>query len=360
MPSDFVPRLQGFLPEEMAEFFSAEFSSLEPYRARQIFRGISRGIRSFDAMTDIPLSAREELSRRAVLRAAKSVKSVRADDGTVKLAFAFPPDASFVAHGEAVVETVILTDGAGRRTACLSSQAGCPLGCAFCKTGSIGFSRNLTAAEIVEQFFEAELLVPDSPADSPSDFPRIANVVFMGMGEPLLNLSEVRKAISILAHKDGRALSVRRITVSTAGIVDGILDLADNGPAARLAVSLPSCDDSLRAALMPGVKNSPLSVLKRAIAYWRQKTGRRCTIETALFSGVNTDARQMKKLAAFARDVGANINLIPWNPVDGLPFFPPGKDECRNALRALRECGANATVRTGRGGSVAGACGQLG
>jgi 23S rRNA (adenine2503-C2)-methyltransferase len=356
LPANFVIPLAGLLPEEIAERFS-----LEPYRARQIFRWISRGVPSFDAMTDVPLAVREELSWKAALRSARGVKSVRADDGTVKLAFAFPSDA---AGGDAVVETVILTDGAGRRTVCLSSQAGCPLGCAFCRTGRIGFSRNLTAAEIVEQFFEAELFPPDSSAEDSSAGPpanrKIDNVVFMGMGEPLLNLPEVRKAISILAHREGRALSVRRITVSTAGIADGILDLAENGPAARLAVSLPSCDEGLRAALMPGLQKYPLSELKRAVLRWKEATGKRYTIETALFSGVNTDARQMRKLAAFARETGAHINLIPWNPVDGLPFSPPGREECRNALRALRECGANATVRTGRGGSVAGACGQLG
>jgi 23S rRNA (adenine2503-C2)-methyltransferase len=345
--------LLGFLPDDINDFFSFE----ESFRGKQIFRWVAEGASSFDEMTNIPLALRRELSEKAALYQGSVKKTVQAKDGTLKLQIEFGADTAMEGSEEAIaIESVILTDEAGRKTACVSSQAGCPLQCAFCQTGRLGFKRNLSAAEIVEQIFLLEQSVADNRNGVPFD-----NIVFMGMGEPLLNLDAVRKAIAVLTHKSGKALSPRRITVSTAGIIDGIYDLADNGPmGVRLAVSLTTCDEELRARLMPVAKTNPLSELKKAILYWRNKTGKRCTLEAALFSGVNTDAASMKSLASFSRDVDGHINLIPWNTVEGLPFTRPSPGECKKALAVLENEGINATLRMSRGGTIAGACGQLG
>ncbi|GMO50515.1 MAG: 23S rRNA (adenine(2503)-C(2))-methyltransferase RlmN [Treponemataceae bacterium] len=341
--------LLGMMPDEIAARFA-----LEPYRARQIFLWIAKGARSFDEMTNIPLALRNNLMKNAVLYTARDVTSVRAKDGTVKLRLVFP--GKIVFPGDIPIETVILRDEAGRGTVCLSSQAGCSLRCAFCQTGQLGFTRNLSAPEIVEQFLTAR----DWDAGTAERGGKISNVVFMGMGEPLLNFDEVKKAVSILTHQDGIALSARRVTLSTAGITGGIYRLADEIPQIKLAVSITACGEELRARLMPGLTVHPLAGLRQAIIYWKGKTGKRCTLEAALFSGVNTSGADMKLLAAFARETEAHVNLIPWNPVHGLPFSRPPKGELVAALAALKAEGINATLRLSRGGSVAGACGQLG
>jgi 23S rRNA (adenine2503-C2)-methyltransferase len=333
--------LYGMFPEEIAAAFS-----LEPFRGRQIFKWLCKGAQSFDGMTNLSAALRKILTERCASSASRNVASARAKDGTVKLRVEFDKDAA--------VESVILRDEKGRKTACLSSQAGCALACAFCQTGRLGFKRNLSAAEIIEQFFLLQ-----AKARGQTDLP-FSNIVFMGMGEPLLNLAAVRKAIAVLCHKDGLALSMRRITISTAGITRGIYDLADNGPAVRLAVSVTACDDSLRAQLMPCAARDSLDELQKALCYWRKKTGNRPTLEAALLAGVNTDNDAMGRLALFARRVDAHVNLIPWNPVRGLPFSRPKTQESTNALIFLQNEGVNATLRMSRGGDVAGACGQLG
>jgi 23S rRNA (adenine2503-C2)-methyltransferase len=237
-----------------------------------------------------------------------------------------------------------------RFTACISSQSGCAMGCRFCKTGTLGLRRNLTGAEMLEQF-----LLLEECAGAP-----LSNVVFMGMGEPLANIVALRRACAILSHPKGRCLSPRRITVSTAGLIPGIIDLADQGPHLRLAVSLTTADPDLRESLMPVARSNPLPDLRRAIAYYAEKSGRRPTLEAALLGGVNTSPAQARAFAAFARDLGAHVNLIPWNPVPGLDFHEPTTGESRAFLRILEDAGVSATLRLRRGSAIAGACGQLG
>ncbi len=334
--------IAGFLPEELGAAVPLD----QPFRARQIFGQVARGARSFDGMTDLPEPLRSELAETACVVSGQTLQTLTDRDGTVKLQVAFPDGAR--------IEAVLLADssggeGAARKTACVSCQAGCALGCAFCRTGRLGFTRDLSAAEIVEQF-----LLLESRAGT------LDSVVFMGMGEPLLNLGAVRKAAAVLTHPLGRGLSVRRMTLSTAGIVAGIYELADAGPAVRLAVSLTTADPALREELMPVARDNPLPDLQEAVRYYARKTGRRCTLEAALLSGRNTSRSQMRLLAAFARDTGAHVNLIPWNPLPGLPFAEPTDAECREALRELARAGVNATLRTKRGRGIGGACGQLG
>src|SRR5574344_1347347 len=331
------PALAGMLPEEIVSALS-----LSPaFRGKQIFQWIGKGADSFDKMTNLSEQMRNDLKEKALVRSS-SVSQVLTDpDGTVKLQIT-------LSDGLAV-ETVLLTDRENRKTACVSCQVGCGMNCGFCQTGHIGFARSLTPAEIVEQFLFLE--EKSGPLD---------NIVFMGMGEPMMNLDAIRKSIAVLTHKYGRALSARRITLSTSGVIKGIYDLADNGPLLRLAVSLTTADEDLRKELMPVCRANPLSELRKAIAYYIEKTGKRVTLEAALLSGKNTGRESADRMIAFAQNLDVNINLIPWNPVEGLPFTEPSSAEADSFVSMLEKAGLNVTLRTRRGRKIGGACGQLG
>ncbi len=307
----------------------------------QIFKWIASGARTFDAMTNLSIPDRQRFSEQARLFSTRISQVLTDPDGTVKLQIA-------LSDGQAV-ETVLLTDSSDRKTACVSCQVGCPMQCAFCQTGHIGFTRNLTAAEIIEQFYHLEDTVG-----------KLDNIVFMGMGEPMLNLEAIRKTVTVLTHPKGRALSRRRITLSTCGIASGIRDLADNGPDIRLAVSLTTADSRLRGDLMPVEKKNPLPELAEAIRYFNDKTGSRVTLEAALMGGVNTGAEHAALMADFAHNLNVHINLIAWNPVSTLPFKTPSQEEVRRFVKMLEDLSLNVTLRRRRGRAVGGACGQLG
>jgi 23S rRNA (adenine2503-C2)-methyltransferase len=249
----------------------------------------------------------------------------------------------------AAVECVLLEDIEGRKTACLSSQVGCPMGCAFCKTGSLGYLRDLGADEIMEQFhFLDNRRGP------------ISNVVFMGMGEPLLNLEAVRRAIVLLTDPEGIGLSHRKITISTSGVVPGILELAEKGPAVRLAISLTAANDELRTELMPINKKWNLAALKEALLVYQAKTGERITLEAALMAGRNTGLEDARTLARWTRGLQVQVNVIPWNKIPSLPFSEPGRAEVERFIAALEAEGITVNRRMHRGRGVMGACGQLG
>lgn len=329
--------LAGLLPEEITE----KLALGQNFRGLQIFKWIGSGTDSFDAMTNLSKEIRESLPEKALLRSSKVSRVLKDPDGTIKLQIT-------LFDGNAV-ETVLLTDREGRKTACVSCQAGCAMKCAFCMTGTLGLSRNLEPNEIVEQFLFLE-----------KECGRLDNIVFMGMGEPMQNLSGIRKAIKILTDERGRNLSGRRITLSTSGIVSGIYDLADNGPNIRLAVSLTTADEELRRTLMPVANGNPLSELRKAIAYYAEKTGKRVTLEAALLKNKNTGRESAERMIEFARGINVNINLIPWNPVPGLDFEEPEHFEVQNFVRMLENANLNVTLRTKRGRKIGGACGQLG
>jgi len=205
--------LTALLPDELARVLHIETK----FRSKQIFKWIADGARDFMAMTNVPLRDRERYAEQFALFSTHVEQKLVDPDGTVKLQIA--------TRDGSAVETVLLTDAAGRKTACVSCQIGCPMGCAFCQTGHIGFRRNLSAGEIVEQFYHLEDAVGE-----------LDNIVFMGMGEPMLNLEAIRRTVLILTHPEGRGLSRRRITLSTSGLCGGIKDLADNGPDIILAL----------------------------------------------------------------------------------------------------------------------------
>jgi 23S rRNA (adenine2503-C2)-methyltransferase len=316
---------------------------LPAFRARQIFKWINGGAASFEGMSNLPKALRHELDGRFTLRSTQVESRVEDADGSVKLQIGLCDGAR--------IEAVVLQDGTGRRTACLSTQAGCAMGCVFCKTGSLGFLRNLSAPEIVEQLLHIRAEAGD-----------ISNIVFMGMGEPLLNAGELRQAIAVLTDS---GLSPRRITVSTCGIVNGITGLAENGPPVRLAVSVTSARETLRRRLMPGAAGSTLAELKEALLHYQNRRGKRITLEAVLLGGINTGAEDVRALALFAKDLKVLINLIPWNYAEGLrfegrPLSSPEKAEVDNFTAALEKAGLKTVVRYSKGCGAAGACGQLG
>lgn len=329
--------LTGLLPQEICEKLELK----EKFRGKQIFKWVGTGVKTFDEMTNLSKALRDELSSKATLRTSTVTNVLEDPDGTIKLQITLE-------DGNAV-ETVLLTDKENRKTACVSCQAGCAMKCAFCQTGTLGLSRNLTPAEIVEQFLYLEEKA--GPLD---------NIVFMGMGEPMQNLNGIRKAIEILSSPDGRSLSKKRITLSTSGIIKGIYDLADNGPHIRLAVSLTTADEELRKELMPVTNGNSLKDLRKAISYYAEKSGKRVTLEAALLHDKNTSEESAKNMIEFAKGIDVNVNLIPWNPVATLPFTEPGSNEVHRFVERLEKAGLNVTLRTKRGRKIGGACGQLG
>jgi 23S rRNA (adenine2503-C2)-methyltransferase len=328
-------------------------SPLERFRILQIYKWIIQGANSFEQMTDIPNSLRNELTARFNIYSG-AVIACHDDNDTKKLVVE-------LADGKKI-ESVLLNDGKNRLTACLSTQVGCPVGCVFCKTGSLGFFRNLESFEIAEQF-----LFLRSAVEKPlkKDEHIIDNIVVMGMGEPLLNLAQLRKAIAVFNDPHGMNFSKRRITVSTCGIVDGLFELAENGPYIRLALSLATADEHLRNTLIPAGNSNPLEKIKTALILFQRKGGGRITLEIPLLGGVNTREEDALSIKKFAAGLDCIINIIPWNPAAGLemegkPLREPEKNETSNFKSKLENYGLKATMRLRKGRGVMGACGQLG
>jgi 23S rRNA (adenine2503-C2)-methyltransferase len=356
--------ISGLPLNELIDELKSLPKPLPVFRAKQIFKWIARGALSFGEMTDLDKTLREKLDSRFLARSTRVSARLEDPDGTAKLQIDL--------RDEERIEAVLLSDAGERKTACISTQAGCPVGCVFCKTGSLGFSRNLDSAEIVEQFLHLKALAathtPCAAADTNGAAPPetgIANIVIMGMGEPLLNLAELRRALAVLCAPEGLGISRRRITLSTSGVIEGIRDMADTGPHIRLACSLTSARETLRNRLMPIGASNPLPLLKKALAYYRQKSGQRITLEAVLLGGVNTGREDAAAMIGFAKGLDAAINLIPWNPVEGMlfegaPLREPPKAEVEGFGALLEKGGLKVTRRYRKGRGVAGACGQLG
>jgi len=330
-------------------------SPIPRFRACQIYKWITRGIYDLDQMTDIPTSLRNDLKERFTLYSS-AVVSCHEDSGTEKIVVEMKDGSK--------VESVLLSDGKNRLTACLSTQAGCPVGCVFCKTGSLGFCRNLDSAEIVEQFIFLRNAAVTAVAEN-KDGHIIDNIVFMGMGEPLLNVAQVKKAIEIFNDPAGMNFSRRRITLSTCGICDSLFDIAENGPFVRLALSLTTADEQLRQELMPVTRKNPLQKVKEALVLFQRNGGGRITLEIPLLGGINTRDADALSAAEFAEGMDTVVNIIPWNPVAGLefrgkPLREPEKKEIQYFIKKLESCGLKVTTRLRKGRGVTGACGQLG
>jgi 23S rRNA (adenine2503-C2)-methyltransferase len=309
-------------------------------------------------MTDLSLELRQDLARRFALLGTSVQARLTGSDGTVKL--------RLVPEDGAAAEAVLLNsgnDGGSRLTCCLSTQAGCPVGCVFCKTGSLGFLRSLSASEIVEQFYFIAREAQN--AGFTAEGRLISNIVVMGMGEPLLNLGELRRALGILCDPRGTGFSKRRVTVSTSGIYGGIIELAEKGPETELAFSLTSAKEELRQSLMPGTRGNSLAKVKEALMYYQKTTGRRVTLEVVLLGGINTSEEDAGAAVDFARGLDAVVNVIPWNPVadlcyNGKALREPSLKEITRFCARLEAGNMRVIRRFKKGRGICGACGQLG
>ncbi|MDH4478134.1 MAG: 23S rRNA (adenine(2503)-C(2))-methyltransferase RlmN [Verrucomicrobiaceae bacterium] len=342
-----LPGLLGFSPEEMTELVT---SFGQPgFRAKQLVEWIfEKRAASFEAMTNLPKPLREALTKAAVVRTMTLTQVEGSADTTQKILLKL--------HDGRFVETVLIPaspalygEKSDRLTLCVSSQVGCAYDCKFCASGLAGFTRNLSAAEIVEQVVQAE-------AHSGQ---RIDNIVFMGMGEPLANFSNLTRAIEVLNADWGIGIGARRMTVSTSGLAPQIKKLANIPLQIRLAISLHGASDEVRNQIMPVNQKYPLDELFEALSYWKQHHKQRLTFEYILIAGINDTLEQARSLVKRARSVEAKVNLIPYNTVEGLSWQRPDEAQQDAFLKVLSDAGIPATLRREKGHDIAAACGQL-
>jgi len=322
--------------ERLGEFLRAMG---EPrYRSTQVLQHLwERPVADFAAMTALPLALRTALADRFAIPRLEIVARQRSTDGTEKFLFRLP-------EGQEI-ETVAIPED-GRLTLCISSQAGCALQCAFCATGRMGFQRNLAAWEIAAQVREMALL--DDPIE-------VTNVVFMGMGEPMMNWSAVDRALTILNSPQGLGIGARHITVSTVGVLPGIVALQQRPEQFRLAISIHAPSDELRRELMPVNVKYPLAdVLAQARLF-----DRRVTFEYVMLGGVNDSPEHARQLAGLARSCRAFVNLIPLHEGGALEFKGSPPERISGFARAIRDAGVEVAIRKSRGKDIAAACGQL-
>ncbi len=404
-------------PDTLRAWFAER--GLPPYRADQTLEWVYRkGVADPAAMTNLGKRDRERLAAEMTFLSGSVVRRQTATDGTEKLLVdwtdfdhdatrrpiddgdesrsttagvslpLYPPSTTLKTQGSTLrtqdsrlrtpsarqTECVMIpveasrgSNSAARRTACISSQVGCPVGCRFCASGLGGLDGNLSAGRIVEQVWRLNALL-SSPSTSPTPSLRhsvtpplrITHVVFMGMGEPLANLPSVIHAVRTLAAPWGVGLSARRITISTVGLPRAIEKLAEQlDLPVTLALSLHAPNDDLRRRLIPWAEYTTIADLLASCRVWFEKTGREITLEYILLGGVNDRPEHAAQLAGVARSLRANVNLIRYNEVEGLDFRRPRTDDVRDFQRILRARGVNTHIRRSRGRDIAAACGQL-
>jgi 23S rRNA (adenine2503-C2)-methyltransferase len=313
------------------------------FRARQIKHWLFRTrIRGFEEMTDLPQPLRGALTADFAIWSASVVRHLHAEDGTEKLLLQ-------LADGGRI-ECVLLRDGA-RRTICISTQVGCAMGCVFCASGLEGVDRNLTTGEIVEQMLLLSRLLPANE--------RLSHIVVMGMGEPLANLDRLLPALEQAASRDGLGISPRRITISTVGLPGAIERLCELKCQYNLAVSLHAPNDTLRNQLVPVNKNIHLGPILAAADHYFDVSGRRLTFEYVLLSELNDRPEHARELVQLLRGRLALLNVIPYNPVAGLPYRTPTATAQRQFREILEAGGVNVQFRERKGDAIDAACGQL-
>ena len=313
------------------------------YRAQQLRQWIyARGAESIADMTDLPAELREQLGGDFDLFTGQVIRHQVAGDRTEKLLVE-------LVDGKQV-ECVLMRE-ARRRTACISTQVGCAMGCVFCASGLLGLDRNLSRTEILEQILRlTRRLEPDE---------RLTNIVVMGIGEPLANLSELLEALEEVHAEDGLGLSPRRVTISTVGLPRGIRQLAEVGRPYNLAVSLHAPNDELRNRLVPVNQQIGIDAILEAADGFFERTGRRVTYEYVLLAETNDQPRHARQLSALLADRNAHVNLIPMNNVDVLRWTCPGEPQTQRFATILEEAGVATTVRKRKGADIDAACGQL-
>lgn len=346
-PPRALPSLIGLKPEEVAELVS---SLGEPaFRAKQIIEWTyAKRAPTIEAMSSLSKPLRQSLTERYVTRCMTIAKVTGSEDTTRKFLLKLN-DGRYVETVLIPANPALYGGDSDRRTLCVSSQVGCAYDCKFCASGLAGFTRNLTAAEIVEQIVQVEAYAGE----------RVDNLVFMGMGEPLANYSNLTKAIEILNAEWGIGIGARHMTVSTSGLAPQIRKLADFPMQIRLAISLHGASDEVRSRIMPVNQKHNLAELFDALQYWRSKRKQHITLEYILIKDVNDMISQAHLLAKRARSIHAKVNLIPYNTVDGLAWERPSEAQQDAFHAVLTAAGVTATLRREKGHDIAAACGQL-
>jgi 23S rRNA (adenine2503-C2)-methyltransferase len=302
---------------------------------------------SFNQMSNLPAALREKLTVSFDLNAVHALKTRNATDTTEKFLFRL--------RDHSLIETVLipatpgLTSSSDRHTVCVSTQVGCAFACKFCASGLEGVKRNLTAAEIVDQVLQVQKLSGE----------KANNIVIMGMGEPLANYDNLLRALRIVNAPWGLGIGARKITVSTVGLVPRIKQLADDPMQIRLAVSLHGATDEVREKIMPVNKKYPLKELLAACDYYANTKKHMMTFEYILIDGVNDSLEQAHRLGAIAKRLHAKVNLIPYNPVESLPWKRPDRDRCKMFQHTLQSHNVTSTLRMEKGTDINAACGQL-
>ena len=334
----------------------------KPYRAEQIINWIYEKLAiSFDEMTNLTMKLRSELNETALLSNIDLLNKSRSLDKTEK--FLFQLD-----DGE-TIESVLIPNVRGKElyTLCISSQVGCAMGCKFCETGKLGLIRNLKTYEIIDQvlsvqrYLKKTSLSSDTASSSPNESNdagrQIANIVFMGMGEPLNNFSEVMTALSIITDLIG--FSKRKVTLSTSGLVPGIRKMPDNGPLVNLAISLNATTDSTRNAIMPINKKYPIQTLMQACREFPLQLNRQITFEYVLLGGINDSSDDAIRLVRLLKGIRSKVNLIPFNPGSSSEFIKPDEKRVLKFYDLLSKSGITVIVRKSSGDDISAACGQL-
>lgn len=329
--------------DELKAFF-AEHGE-KPFRAQQVYEWLwNKSAKDFDQMTNLSIGLRDMLKTHFTINHIKVDNMQRSSDGTIK-------NAVTLFDGMVVESVLIPTEK--RITACVSSQVGCSLACKFCATARLKRQRNLSADEIYDQ-------VAAIKEQSELFFNRpLTNIVFMGMGEPLLNYANVISAIEKITSPKGLNMASRRITVSTVGVTKMIIKMADDGVKFNLAVSLHAALDSTRSSIMPINDTNPLSELADALRYWYDKTGKKVTYEYVVWKGINDSEEHAQALLKFCKVVPSKVNLIEYNPIDDGEFQQASEDTLNMYMDILERNGITTRIRKSRGKDIDAACGQL-
>ena len=335
--------IRALSKEQLRDFFVANQD--KPFRGNQVYEWLwSKGAHSFEDMTNVSKETRTMLENNFVINHIKVDTMQRSSDGTVKNAVRL--------HDGLVVESVLIPTNT-RTTACVSSQVGCSLDCNFCATARLKRMRNLEPGEIYDQ-----VIAIDKESRLYYNHP-LSNIVFMGMGEPLMNYNNVLKAIAMITSNEGLGMSPKRITVSTSGVPKMIKKLADDEVKFKLAVSLHSAIDEIRSRIMPFSANFPLSELRESLEYWYHKTKSKITYEYVVWKGINDNKASIDALVKFCKYVPCKVNLIEYNPIDDGEFQQASEESINAYIKALAANDIVAKVRRSRGKDIDAACGQL-
>ena len=329
--------------EELRSFFSEQ--GMKPFRGNQVYEWLwNKGAHDFNEMTNLSKETREFLDRHFVINHIQVDQMQQSSDGTVKNAIRL--------HDGLVVESVFIPTPT-RTTACVSSQVGCSLDCTFCATARLKKMRNLNPDEIYDQ-----VVAIDQQSRAYKNH-KLSNIVFMGMGEPLLNYKNVLKAIEMITSEEGLGMSPKRITLSTVGLPKMIRKLADDQVRFKLAVSLHSAIDEVRSKMMPINEKSDLGELLSALQYWYEKTKSRVTFEYVVWKGINDRREDIEALVAYCKKVPSKVNLIEYNPIEDDGFEQADEEVIEQYRQSLEKNGITVNIRRSRGKDIDAACGQL-